>query len=124
MLDDLLDDPPGITIGILGVGEIDCESAVRLLSKRDIATRKNRANDGAYNMAAQLLAAELNLAAGAVTCPDVATAVEEGQALLTKIEFDGSDSFLKGKKNRADRATANELASILDAYNNGGVCST
>ena len=123
LLDDLLENP-GITIGLLELGEDDCESAVRLLSKRDIETRRNRANDGAYNMAAQLLAAELNLAAGAVTCPEVATAVEEGQALLTKIEFDGSGKFLKGKNKRADRATANKLASILDDYNNGGVCGT
>ena len=45
----------------------DCLKAVSLLNKSTIDTGKKMASDPAFNLAAQLLAAKLNVVAGAVT---------------------------------------------------------
>jgi len=116
ILDDLLNNP-GYTIGVLQLDGSDCEDAVSILDKRDLSGKK-RASDGAYNLASQLLAAQLNLSAGAETCPAVVEAVNAGQTLLADIGFDGTGGYLKGRKG----AEANELAAILDEYNNGFLC--
>ena len=78
------------------------------------------ASDAAYNLARNLLAAKLNLAAGAETCNAVVDAVAAGDALLSSIGFDGTDNYLRPKK--AEYTTANSLAGTLDAYNNGNLC--
>ncbi len=73
------------------------------------------ANDAAYNMAAQLLAALLNLSAGAETCTTpnggVVAAVNQAQTLLVTIGFNGTGSYLT-KSNNANYQTANNLAGI------------
>ena len=128
ILDDLLKSP-GYVIGILELGEDDCKVAVYILNKSDIEAGKKKASDAAYNLAAQLLAAELNLSAGAKTCQAVVDAVNEAQTLLAGIEFDGTGNYLDPKsvkkskllQERAQRA--NELAFILDTYNNGNLCT-
>ena len=77
----------------------------------------------AYGLAARLLAAELNLSAGAQTCQAVVDAVNAGQTLLADVNFDGTGSYWKGGKNaKALRAEANAVAATLDAYNNGELC--
>lgn len=124
ILDDILNDP-GITIGVLTLGGADCEDAVNILDKRDIDRGKKMASDPAYGLAAQLLAAMVNLSAGAETCPAVQSDVAAGQALLVDIGFDGTGSYLKstGKNPHPLAAVANGLASTLDTYNNGGLCN-
>ncbi|MEZ4707888.1 MAG: hypothetical protein R3A44_11810 [Caldilineaceae bacterium] len=72
-------------------------------------------------MAAQLLAAMLNLSAGAETCTEVVAAVNAGQALLVDIGFTGAGNYLRPKD--AKYAQANALAATLDLYNNGELCS-
>jgi hypothetical protein len=124
ILDDLLNDP-GYTIGTLVLGAGDCENAVRILDKRSINNDKKMANDAAYGLAAQLLAAELNLSAGAETCQAAVDAVNASQALLASIGFDGTGAYLspKGKGGGGEiYQLANELASTLDVYNNGNLC--
>ena len=77
-------------------------------------------------MAAQLLAAQLNLSAGAETCQAVVDAVNDAQTLLASINFDGSGSFLQPKGKGGGGLLyqeANALAAILDTYNNGNLCS-
>ena len=118
ILDDLLNNP-GYTIGALQLDGADCEDAVNILDKRSIDDGKKRASDGAYNLASQLLAAQLNLSAGAETCQEVVDAVNAAQTLLAGIGFDGTGNYLKGKQ----AGDANELAAILDAYNNGLLCN-
>jgi hypothetical protein len=118
ILDDLLNDP-GYTIGLLELDGADCLDAVSILDKRDIESGRKMASDGAYNLASQLLAAQVNLSAGAETCQDVVDAVNAGQALLASISFDGTGSYLKGKKVN----DANALAATLDTYNNGNLCT-
>ena len=103
---------------------------MKILSKQDLSGR-NKASDAAYELAAQLLAAKLNLAAGAETCSGVQTAVMNGQALLANspgdtppgVNFDGTGSYLPSNTNKvALRNTALNLASTLDQYNNGDLC--
>ena len=47
----------------------DCMKAVRLLDKSTVHTGKKMASDPAFGLAAQYLAAKLNLVAGAGSCP-------------------------------------------------------
>jgi hypothetical protein len=104
------------------VGDLNittCLIAVKILDKSDLSGKK-RANDAAYELAAQLLAAKFNLAAGAETCTAVQNAVLQGQALLDSINFNGTGSYLT--KASADRTTALSLAATLDQYNNGNLC--
>ena len=122
ILDDLLNDP-GYTIGVLQLDDADCEDAVNVLDKREIAgNNKKKANDAAYNLASQLLAAQLNLSAGAETCQEVVDAVNEAQPLLESIGFDGMGNYLRPKDGQ-EYQEANVLAATLDMYNNGELCT-
>jgi hypothetical protein len=82
------------------------------------------ANDAAYGLAAQLLAAQLNLSGGAETCQEVVDAVNAGQNLLAGIDFDGTGKYLRPNGNTAGLYNdANDLAYTLDTYNNGNLCT-
>ena len=132
--DPVLDDTLIAAGGIIRLGTIagpnfevnNCEDAVALLDKRTIDTGKKSASDPAYNLASQLLAAKLNLAAQAGFCGEVLIAIDQADALLTAIGFDGTGSY-GGKKNDvmtdAQEALANQLAGTLDDYNNNRLCS-
>jgi len=98
-----------------------CEDAVALLGAYDIETGKNKSSDAAYTLMRALLAAKLNLAAGAETCSEVVEAVADAEALLCGIGFDGTGSYLRPKN--AEYTTALELAATLDCYNNGYLCN-
>jgi hypothetical protein len=95
----------------------DCLKAVRLLDKSTVDTDKKMASDPLYNMAAQLVAAELNYAAGAAKCPAITTAIASANALLTKYGFTGTGSYAAAMT-AADKQLANSLAQKLDDYNN------
>jgi Domain of unknown function DUF11/Right handed beta helix region/Prealbumin-like fold domain len=96
-----------------------CAKAVSVLDKSSPDDKK-RANDAAYELAAQLLAARFNLAAGAETCSAVQTAVLDAQALLDTINFTGMGSYLT--KASTNRTRALNLAGTLDGYNNANLC--
>ena len=103
----------------------DCVEAVRILDKSDAKDGKKKANDAAYELATALLAAKLNLSAGAESCQTVLNAVTAGQKLLYDISFTGTGAYLPSTvKNGlvAIRAQALSLATTLDQYNNGNVC--
>ena len=119
LLDDLLENP-GYTIGKLELGDGDCLIAVKILDKRK-STGEKMASDAAYNLAAQLLAAKLNLSAGAETCQEAVDAVNAGQALLETINFNGTRNYLRPRDARYP--AANQLAATLDRYNNGNLCT-
>jgi hypothetical protein len=99
----------------------DCAKAVSLLNKSTF-TGKKMASDPLFNLAAQLIAAELNLAAGAYTCPGVVLKIQEANALLSKYGFNGVT--YSPKLTATDATAANNLATYLDNYNNNrtGVC--
>ena len=109
------------------IGDIDgdpaltCVQAVRLLSKSDMNTGTKKASDPAYNLAAQLIAAKLNYAAGAEQCAAATTAINDAQTLLDAINFTGTGSYA-ATMTAQQKADANTLAATLDSYNNNTLC--
>lgn len=95
---------------------LDCPKAVSLLDKRDFSGNK-RAGDPLYNMAAQLVAAQLNYGAGAKKCNAVTEAISLANGLLNAYKFDGTGSYTS-KLAPADAIKANNQAQRLDDYNN------
>jgi hypothetical protein len=98
-----------------------CESAVALLDARDTLSGKKMSNDAAYTLMRALLAARLNFAAGAETCPEAQNAALLAETLLCDIGFDGTGSYLRPKN--AEYQSALDLAATLDCYNNGQLCN-
>jgi hypothetical protein len=124
VLDDTLWSFPshGVYIGLLFVDS--CMEAINILNKSTQGGDK-KANDAAYNMAAQLLAAKLNVQAGAGTCTAVTDAIADAQNLLDNIGFTGNGDYLGPKVKgtaKNTRMDALDLAGILDAYNNNILC--
>jgi len=141
-----------VTLGELVLTKDEtCPEAVNVLRKRDIDSGI-RANDGAYDLAAQLLAAKLNVegapedaeegprpegvATGELASDEceeldadtVDEVIENGQALLEDIEFDGTGSYLEPQRGppaardddtQAQREEALAHAECLDKFNNG-----
>lgn len=118
-----LAEPIGIQVGSLYLhGSVadpdlapDCAKARNLLDKSNFSGQK-KASDPLFNMSAQLVAAEINYAAGAVQCGPVTNAISAANALLTRYGFTGNG--YTGKVSAADAAAANSLATKLDHYNN------
>jgi hypothetical protein len=99
---------------ILALHAGDCANAVSLLNKTPIGGKK-ASSDPAFNLAAQLIAAELNYAAGAGQSGAVTLAITQAVLLLGKYNFNGSTHTSISK---ADATTMNSLAKTLDNYNN------
>ena len=118
--DDILDD--GFVFPITS-----CPVAVDILDKRkvgkpdEVADGKKQASDPLFNLAANLLAAQMNFGAGVCTTEAVQGWVIEAEALLDAYDFDGDGHDNLGKKSD-DGARANELATLLDSYNTGMIC--
>ena len=68
-------------------------------------------------MSRQLLAADLNLEAGAYSCGTSQNWINSAQALLIKYNFAGLSNY-SPKMTTTDAAAANTLTSQLDAFNN------
>jgi hypothetical protein len=102
------------------IAEMDCEQATRILWRQDFQG-DNRANDAAYTLAAQLLAARLNKAAGAPVPECVAETMSASQDLLGElpqgVAFTGTGEYLGPKSNKGLRAAATTLAEVLTLYN-------
>ena len=108
--------PPGIQLGSFYLTTGQCTSAVNLLNKSTMTGGKKMASDPIFNMVAQLVAAELNVAAGAGICGKAAIAIAQANALLIKYNFNGNT--YSPKLSKADATLANNLATELDLYNN------
>jgi uncharacterized repeat protein (TIGR01451 family) len=94
----------------------DCLKAIRILDKSKINTGQKQASDPAFSLAAQLLAAKLNVLAGAShACID--STIAQAQALLDLINFNG---ITHNVMTAAQKTLANNLANTLDLYNNNG----
>jgi hypothetical protein len=122
----------GVFIGDIYVDT--CQEAVKILNKSKLNGTK-MASDAAYGLAAQLLAAKLNIQAAAGSCPAANEAILNGQKLLSgqapynttpAIHFNATGDYL-GSKSKGAAATrrnqANQLAATLDRYNNNLLCS-
>ncbi len=114
MVDDVLADPG------IGLGDhllASCEESVALLQGANGAGEET--SDPAYSLAGQLLTAELNLTAGAETCPVADEAVVGAHLLLAAAKFDGdSTSPLDAEAGGA----VPRLIDLLRAYNAGELC--
>jgi len=108
--------PPGIKVGSFYLTTGQCTYAVNLLNKSTMTGGVKKASDPLFNMVAQLVAAELNIAAGAGTCGKVTTAIAQANALLVKYHFNG-DTY-SPKLTKPDALLADSLAKELDLYNN------
>ena len=108
---------PGFYVGDLYVDT--CDEAVSLLSKTPINATKNAASDPAFNFAAQYVAYELNLMAGAADNPAAASAAADGQSILEDIGFDGTKSH--SNLTKAQKADLLSDANTLDLYNNNSL---
>jgi hypothetical protein len=110
----------------IGTRFIDtCPEAVALLGKSDIASGQKRAGDAAYGLAAQLLAAKLNVQKNAASCSAATSAITSGQNLLKAIGFNGVGEWLPSNvtgTKATQRSQATYYAGILDRYNNNELC--
>jgi hypothetical protein len=79
------------------------------------------ASDPIFNMVAQLVAADLNIAAGAGVSTSAMSAINCAHALLVAINFNGNTY---NKLSPAQLAQANCLATALDQYNNNKTVQT
>jgi hypothetical protein len=93
----------------------DAAKAVSILNKTSIQGGKKMASDPAFNMAAQLLAAKLNVQAAAGLCPAAVTAINDAQSLLVAVGFNG---LTHGTMSTTQVNQAHSLATALDRYNN------
>ena len=103
----------------LSLHAADCLKAVRMLDKSTVDSGKKSASDPAFNLAAQLLAAKLNLIAGAGACPAAVSAINTAQTLLAAVHFNGASH---DKLSNAQATQSNTLATSLDRYNNNLLC--
>ena len=118
LMDDLLQSP-GVMLGEVAV--TSCDEGLRFLQARTLSGAA-AADSAAYPLAAQLLAAQLNLAAGAETCPAVEDAVRSAQLLLLGADFSGSGEALGSEATAEERDMAEFLTEQLIAYNAGNLC--
>ena len=111
--------PQTIGILVLPATAAGCADAVDILNKSRIDTGRKMASDPAFNLAAQLLAAQLNFRSGAYQCPEAVTVAALAQAALVELEFDG----IRHKPiSKTLAATLNGYATTLDKYNHNTLC--
>lgn len=106
------------------ITSMNCDEAQRILARNDLGGG-NRANDAAYTLAAQLLAARLNKAAGAAVPECVTAVMDASQELLgapsAGVGFTGLGDYLGPKSDKDRRAAATALANVLEHYNSGDI---
>lgn len=109
---------PGIYVGDLYVDT--CTEAVALLNKSTVDTDKKAAKDPMFRLAAQLMAADLNIQVGAASCTAANSAITQAQTLLADYDFNGTTSHIDPTTD--DVNILNSLATTLDLYNNNLLC--
>jgi hypothetical protein len=117
LMDDLLADP-GILMGELPLAT--CQQGLRLLQAQDLQGT-DRAADGLYQVAGELLAAQLNMAAGAEHCPAADEAVQAGQLMLVASGFNGRGTYTAAISDEIAAAIP-QVTKLLRDYNRGALC--
>ena len=114
LMDDLLE-KPGINLGDLPVE--NCEHGLNLL--QGLTKTGEETDDPLYELAAQLLAAELNFNLGAETCPIAEEAAVGGHMVLASVNFNGTGTYFT----TVEVSTAvPRLLELLQGYNSGELC--
>jgi len=116
LMDDLLADP-GIQIGDLAV--VTCEQGLALLAGG--GEIEDQADAAVYDLAAQMLAAEINLNLGAESCPIAEESVLAGHILLADLGFDGQGEYAAQISEETGDSIA-QLVELLQLYNSGALC--
>lgn len=114
LMDDLLANP-GISLGDLPVE--NCEQGLALL--QGLTLSGEGTDDPLYDLAAQLLAAELNLNLGAETCPVAEEAAVGGHMVLASVNFNGTGTYFTTVE--VSEAVP-RLLELLQSYNSGELC--
>jgi predicted outer membrane repeat protein len=94
----------------------DCSQVVNLLNKMTVDGKTKKSNDPLFNMAAQLVGAQLNYFAGAGTNDTTTLNIQRAVLLLGQYGFNGLT--YSPNLSPADASTATCLATQLDNYNN------
>jgi hypothetical protein len=110
----LMDNFLPVTLGTYVLGPAQVCQAAAILGSPSAKYAENQ-------LAAQLLAAELDLGAGAPSCPAVQQAVGNANTLLASIDYAGVPSSVVGPQN-PQRPDFVSTASTLNSYNNGQLC--
>ena len=97
---------------------VDEADKAGLISKNTFGG-KGMSSDPLFNMAAQLLAADLNVNTGDTPSSTAQNAINQAQALLVKYGWNGNS--YSPKLTGADAALANSLNTILDKFNNNQI---
>jgi len=118
LMDDLIADP-GILIGTLHLET--CQQGLNLLRSKNMQNIDMK-NDVAYNLAAQLFGAQLNLATGSEYCPALDQVVYDAQILLLGLNFDGTGSYLTPPHAGQNLEKAEASLEQLTSYNTGELC--
>lgn len=118
ILDDLLVDP-GVMVGNVEV--LSCPQGLQLLQLQDVQGASHP-DDPAYQLAAALLTAQLNLAAGAEYCPAVDDTVHLSQLLLLDIDFSAQGDYPAAIQAKNAAQAAAHLLEQLSSYNLGTLC--
>lgn len=116
LMDDLLADP-GIQLGNFSL--TTCQEGLALL--QGFKTWGNETDDPVYSLASALLTAELNLNAGAETCPIAEEAVVGGHLVLSQVGFNGSGEYAADTSREIVSAIP-RLVELLQDYNRGELC--
>lgn len=115
LMDDLITEP-GIQLGDYPI--ITCEAGLSVLKGSNASG--NEASTGILNLAAALLAADLNLNVGTESCPIAEEAVIGGHLVLSEVGFDGSDINSVVSSEVANAVP--RLLELLKGYNRGELC--
>lgn len=115
IMDDLLADP-GIQLGNHPV--TSCAQGLALLQAGSAGTR---AEDAVAGLAALLLTAELNLNAGAESCPIAQEAVVAAHIILDELGFAGAGEGVAPASPEVADAIP-QVQTLLAAYNRGDLC--
>jgi hypothetical protein len=112
-------------------GNVDPQFAIILINDDDgiesddifQGTKKTK-GDARPQLAAQLLAAQLNIKNGAVSCTDATDAIADAQAALIALGYTGDlDDGVKPKGNTTPtKSEVNVIKDVLDDYNNNLLC--
>ena len=113
----------GMAIDLLDDGIILINDDSGIESDDIFQGTKKTKGDTRPQLAAQLLAAQLNIKNGAVTCSDATDAIADAQAALIALNYNGLGDGEKPKKNTAlTKSEVNAIKDVLDDYNNNLLC--
>ena len=113
----------GMLIDLLGDGTILINDDAGVDSDDIFQATKKTKGDARPQLAAQLLAAQLNVKNGAVSCMDATDAIAAAQAALIALSYDGLGGGIKPTGDTTpSKSDVNAIKNDLDDYNNNLLC--